>query len=75
MIDQSVSVSKCHQLKRTYYQKITDIDECASSPCQNGGTCNDNINSYTCDCIPGYSGSNCEIGKNLESYVLLFWIR
>ena len=39
-----------------------DIDECASSPCQNGGTCNDGVNSYSCDCVPGHAGDNCEIG-------------
>ena len=40
-----------------------DVDECASSPCQNGGKCKDAINAFTCDCVSGYSGSNCEIGK------------
>ena len=47
-----------------------DIDECASSPCQNGGTCIDDLNAYTCNCIPGYEGDNCEIGKILQSLVL-----
>ena len=42
-----------------------DIDECASSPCQNGGTCNDGINMYNCDCVPGYSGGHCETGYYL----------
>ena len=40
-----------------------DIDECSSSPCQNGGTCIDGINSYTCVCVPGHAGDNCEIGN------------
>ena len=39
-----------------------DIDECNSSPCQNSGTCSDDVNQYTCSCIPGYAGTNCEIG-------------
>ena len=43
----------------------SDIDECASSPCQNGGTCIDGINSYTCNCVPGHTGDNCEIGNIL----------
>ena len=47
-----------------------DIDECASSPCQNGGTCIDALNAYTCNCIPGYEGDNCEIGKILQNLVL-----
>ena len=27
-----------------------EIDECLPGPCKNGGTCDDYINSYTCDC-------------------------
>jgi len=38
----------------------TNIDECAASPCLNGGTCTDGINSYTCACAPGFTGTNCE---------------
>ncbi|XP_035685536.1 cartilage intermediate layer protein 2-like [Branchiostoma floridae] len=37
-----------------------DIDECASDPCNNGGTCTDRVNGYTCDCAEGYEGDNCE---------------
>ncbi len=40
-----------------------DIDECNSSPCQNGGLCLDHENGYTCFCRGGYTGTNCEIGK------------
>jgi len=39
-------------------------DKCASSPCQNGGTCVDGINSYTCNCKKGYIGSNCETDRD-----------
>ena len=42
-----------------------DVDECDSSPCQNGGTCVDGINSYTCDCDDGYTGPDCETGNIL----------
>ena len=37
-----------------------DIDECASSPCQNGGSCTDQVYNYTCSCVGGYGGANCE---------------
>nr|XP_043900380.1 sushi, nidogen and EGF-like domain-containing protein 1 isoform X1 [Solea senegalensis] len=37
-----------------------DVNECASHPCQNGGTCQDQINSFICQCLPGYTGSLCE---------------
>ena len=30
------------------------------SSCLNGGTCVDGINSYTCSCVAGYTGSNCQ---------------
>ena len=42
-----------------------DIDECASSPCQNGGTCIDVVNAFTCNSAPGYEGDNCETGDIL----------
>ena len=41
-----------------------DIDECVSNPCQNGGTCTDALNSYTCACAPGWAGVHCETGNN-----------
>ena len=46
---------------------VPDIDECASSPCKNGGTCVDAVNSFTCQC-PTCGCSNqtstitCQIG-------------
>ena len=45
---------------------LSDINECNSSPCQNGATCNNTQppGTYRCDCVPGYNGTNCEIGKS-----------
>ena len=42
-----------------------DIDECASSPCQNGGTCTDMVDGYNCTCAAGYDGENCEYGSSV----------
>jgi len=36
-----------------------NIDECASNPCLNGGTCYDLVNGYRCDCSPAYTGRTC----------------
>ena len=34
-----------------------NIDECDSDPCQHGATCRDEVNSYICECAPGYTGA------------------
>ena len=41
-----------------------DINECLTEPCQNGGTCLDGINSFSCDCPPDFSGPTCEVQVN-----------
>jgi hypothetical protein len=43
----------------TLKKSKTNIADCASNPCENGGTCTDGVDEYTCECIPGYSGANC----------------
>ena len=43
-----------------------DTNECDGDPCINGATCNDDVNSYTCDCAAGYTGQYCEIGRWLS---------
>jgi hypothetical protein len=42
---------------------VVDVDECASFPCQHGGTCTDKLNDFTCSCAQGYTGKMCETGK------------
>ncbi|XP_062584713.1 sushi, von Willebrand factor type A, EGF and pentraxin domain-containing protein 1-like [Saccostrea cucullata] len=36
------------------------VNTCNSNPCQNGGSCIDGENKYTCNCIQGYTGVHCE---------------
>ena len=38
-----------------------EIDECTSNPCQHGATCHDYVNSYTCTCRTGFSGTRCNV--------------
>ena len=45
--------------------EFIDIDECSSTPCLNAGSCFDGINAYTCQCVDGYTGVNCETSKFL----------
>ena len=42
---------------------IVDINECESSPCNNFGTCNDEVNGYNCSCVAGFTGEDCETGR------------
>ena len=49
---------------------IIDIDECASNPCLNVGTCDDRVDGYICACASGWEGDICEISRN-NNFVLL----
>ena len=48
---------------------LLDIDECDSDPCLNGGTCNDEINGFFCDCPTGYQGITCGESKSTSFYL------
>ncbi|OAD53539.1 Neurogenic locus Notch protein [Eufriesea mexicana] len=38
-----------------------NIDDCPGHLCQNGATCMDRINEYSCLCPPSYTGTQCEL--------------
>lgn len=33
------------------------------NPCKNGAACMNTLGSYMCTCLPGWTGTNCDIGK------------
>lgn len=41
--------------------------QCASDPCENGATCveGNNDDDYSCLCLPGFKGKDCEIGETI----------
>ena len=44
---------------------VSDIDDCAGSPCDNGATCVDEVAGYSCNCVTGYTGTTCQTGQCL----------
>ena len=53
--------SQCvSRLGFAFFLSCPEILECASSPCQSGGSCEDLINGYKCHCMAGFEGDNCE---------------
>ena len=45
---------------KTVISPLSTSDDCASEPCQNGAACVDGVTSYSCQCLPGFSGTNCQ---------------
>ncbi|XP_044106090.1 coagulation factor VII isoform X4 [Neovison vison] len=46
-----------------FWRSYTDGDQCASNPCRNGGSCEDQLGSYICFCPDSFQGRNCETNK------------
>lgn len=59
------------------YMYSADIDDCASSPCENNGTCVDLDAAYLCQCVSGFNGTYCENSKlkflRLYFVAFTFW--
>src|SRR4051812_11985156 len=64
MIALSSLVRMCSCAMNIHRTMSTDINECASLPCQNGGTCTDGVNSFTCTCTAGFQGLLCATNVN-----------
>ena len=45
---------------KSYILECNLADVCNPSPCQNSGECDDNLDSYSCRCQPGFLGDRCE---------------
>ena len=40
-----------------------DIDDCTPKPCGDNGACTDQVNGYSCTCEPGFTGEQCQTGR------------
>ena len=46
-------------------------DPCSPNPCENEGRCKAELNTFECECVPGFKGKTCKgtlIGLKLNSY-------
>ena len=64
--------SKCYCtiVKLYHIYSFVDADDCVGVTCDNGGTCEDGVDEYSCQCVLGYGGEHCEIGKDNFSQFL-----
>ena len=46
-----------------YFQLLSIVDNCATSPCQNNGTCTRFPGGYNCTCQTEFYGKDCGISK------------
>ena len=51
-------------IRTSFVPLFPGTNDCADSPCQNGGTCLDLEKGHVCVCDVGWSGDNCTIGKD-----------
>lgn len=65
MLNYLNNYSKCRyrRIFNVLHFFFLEINECASSPCNNGGFCTDELNGFNCTCPTGTSGTLCEISK------------
>lgn len=60
-IEEAREVFENDEKTMEFWAPYIDGDQCKPPPCQNGGVCKDEVNSYVCWCKPNFSGKNCEI--------------
>ena len=42
---------------------FVDIDDCGDNECENGATCVDEVDGYSCTCPAGYAGDLCQTSE------------
>lgn len=56
-VDHGESLCKCDFFDiGLFFSPVSSVNNCTSSPCQNGGTCTNGINKFICTCPSGFTG-------------------
>ncbi|XP_016049951.2 coagulation factor VII [Erinaceus europaeus] len=61
--EEAQEIFRSPERTRQFWASYTDGDQCASNPCQNGGSCEDQLKAYVCFCLEDFEGRNCERNK------------
>ncbi|XP_037656489.1 coagulation factor VII [Choloepus didactylus] len=64
--EEAREIFKNPERTKQFWVTYKDGNQCASNPCQNGGSCVDEFQSYICFCLPDFNGRNCETNKNSQ---------
>ncbi|XP_006851610.1 PREDICTED: coagulation factor VII [Chrysochloris asiatica] len=64
--EEAREIFKSTERTKQFWVTYNDGNQCASDPCQNGGSCEDQLQSYICFCPQGFEGRNCETNKNSQ---------
>ncbi|XP_053403598.1 scavenger receptor cysteine-rich type 1 protein M160-like isoform X2 [Mercenaria mercenaria] len=62
-------ITSCYDNPEYLAVQCIDIDECLSSPCLNGGSCENGNLSYSCQCPDKWGGTNCEIDLEYDACI------
>ncbi|KAF6376175.1 coagulation factor VII [Rhinolophus ferrumequinum] len=62
--EEAREIFKNDERAKQFWISYKDENQCASNPCKNGGSCEDNFQSYICLCPDDFEGRNCETNKN-----------
>ena len=69
--EETTETAEASHLSQTT-EETQSFDKCSPNPCQNGGTCVNGDNTYTCQCTGNFTGHSCHLGKSKCNLFYMF---